>query len=177
MHHYNDPRIETSCILSGWSSLFVSRAVCLPSGYDARHCHKIPRKTSQKNGAFPLQECEERAVSAIFGPAGLSGRCKRLMSHADNRRTSIHVTAACLHQTANGIKRRQAWCTWQATLRDNGRICRRVIKYGYLMKDERVFVLVKCLSHVLHARNADFLAVWVRVSKQKECRCSHSLFN
>lgn len=48
MHHYNDPCAETSCILSARRRLFLSRAVCLPSGYDARHCHKIPRKTSAK---------------------------------------------------------------------------------------------------------------------------------
>lgn len=176
MHHYNGSCTETSCILSVCRRLFVSRAVCLPSGYDARHCHKIPRKTRQKNGAFPLQECEERAVSAIFGPAGLSGRWKRLMSHGDTRRTSIHVTAACLPPTADGIKRLQAWRTRQATLRDTGRICRRVAQCGHLMKDERVLVLIRCPSHVLHARNVHVLSVWVRISKQKECTRSNSLF-
>lgn len=173
---YSNKFIGTWCILSVWRSLcFKSclsavRIWCTTLSQD-------PQKTSQKNGAFLLQECEERAVSAIFGPAGLSGRCKRLMSHGETRRTSIHVTAGCLHQTANGIKRHQAWCTWQATLRDNGRVCRGVDKYGHLNKDERVLVLVKCLSHVLHAWNAHFLPVWARISKEKESRCSHSLFN
>lgn len=51
-----------------WSSHYVSRAVCLPSGYDAWWCHQIAEKQLSKSWTFLPQECKERWLSAFLPP-------------------------------------------------------------------------------------------------------------
>lgn len=122
--------------------------------------HDAVTRSTEKQVRKTEQECAERSTSAIFGPTGLSGRCKQLMSP--------------FKQPA-GSKGRQAWCTWPTTLGDNGRICWGATKYGLVTKNRRVLILVKHLADVPRARNVAFSSVRGRMSKQTEFRFSQQI--
>lgn len=95
MHHHNDPCAKTSCILSARRRLFLSRAVCLPSGYDARHCHKIPRKTSAEKWSVPAAGMRGTRCVSHFWPR----RLIRQMQAADVSRRQprdIHPCDSCV---------------------------------------------------------------------------------